>query len=233
MIKIRLANTAQELTQIARLRYDVYVEVLGATMRHADHQRREVRDSWDATAHNFAAWCDGELVGCVRLNCAPETDLSAYATHCQFDRLLAAMSDKPLRLSAASKLIVRRDERNKTLALRLAQACYEQMHVCRASLNFLTCQTRLIRLYQKLGFQVCGLPFFDEEAELLTPMALVVEDLEYLQRIQSPFFAICQRFPVEQPHANDLRQLLADWQTSPNQAASVLTARAATLELCA
>ncbi|MFN8002651.1 MAG: hypothetical protein U0X75_16725 [Acidobacteriota bacterium] len=55
MIEIKLINNPQDLQQVFRLRYAVYVEELGAEMEYADHERKEVREPWDETGDHLGA----------------------------------------------------------------------------------------------------------------------------------------------------------------------------------
>lgn len=78
MLDIHIATTQAELQAIYRLRYQVYVEELGATMEYADHSTQELCEPWDETGENISAWQEGRLVGCVRFNSAATTDFSEY-----------------------------------------------------------------------------------------------------------------------------------------------------------
>ncbi len=49
MLDIRLVKTPQELESVYRLRYQVYVEELGATMEYVDHLSQELCEPWNAT----------------------------------------------------------------------------------------------------------------------------------------------------------------------------------------
>jgi hypothetical protein len=124
MIDIKLINNQQDLQQVFRLRYAVYVEELGAEMEHADHKRKEVREPWDDTGDNLGAWINGEFVGCVRINFGGKSDLSEYQDF--FNPILAdECTDCPLEsISISSKLVVHQRHRGERLAVRLLQASY-------------------------------------------------------------------------------------------------------------
>jgi predicted GNAT family N-acyltransferase len=202
MLSIRLAKTEEELQAVYRLRYQVYVEELGATMEYADHQQKALSDEWDKTADIIGAWQNDELVGCVRLNYSHNTDLSEYESF--YSKLVNGNSNS---ISISSKWVVAQAFRRTILSARLSQGCYAQMHVRSAYLNYLTCQTNLVGLYSRMGFRICGASFFHPEAGCLTPMVLVVQDYEYLQQIKSPFANICARYPINQAEASRLRNL--------------------------
>ncbi len=212
MTTIRLADKSPELTQIARLRYAVYVEELGAKMEFADHERKEVREPWDETGDNLGAWINGELVGCLRINYGGQSDLSEYRDF--FNPIIAnQFANCPLEsISVSSKFAVHRRHRGVTLAVRLAQASYVQFQEKKSRLNYLTCRPNLVEMYRKLGFQTCAPAFFHHEAGWITPMVLVVQDYETLRQIKSPFADICARYPINQEQARELRGAYAcEW----------------------
>jgi predicted GNAT family N-acyltransferase len=209
MIRIGLVETEEERQQVFRLRYEVYVEELGATMAHADHGAKALRDEWDATADIIGAWHDGELVGSVRLNCGDDSDLAEYEPF--FHPLVreSLQQTDPLRVSVGSKLAVAKNLRGTSLCARLVKAVYERMHVRNSRLSYLTCRANLVEVYRRFGWRHCGPDFFHPEAGRLMPMVLLVQDYEYLRQIKSPFAAVCARYPINQPQARRLRAICA------------------------
>ncbi len=215
MIQIKLIDNQQDLQQVFRLRYAVYVEELGAEMEHADHQRKEVCEPWDETGDNLGAWINGELVGCVRINRGGKSDLSEYQ-----DFFTPIIADKASgcsleSISISSKFVVQQRHRGAIFAVRLAQANYVQMLENNSQLNYLTCRSNLVEMYRKLGFQPCAPAFHHHEAGWITPMVLVVEDYEYLRQIKSPFADICARYPINQVQARKLRIRLGAQTSRP------------------
>lgn len=209
MIEIKLIDNQQDLQQVFQLRYAVYVEELGAQMEHADHQRQEVREPWDDTGHNLGAWINGELVGCLRINFGGESDLAEYQP--LFNPIFA---DEYIRcplesISVSSKFTVHQRHRGAILAVRLLQASYIQLQERKARLNYMTCRPNLAAMYRKLGFQACAPAFHHHEAGWVLPMALIVQDYEYLRQINSPFADICARYPINQEQASALRAICA------------------------
>ena len=202
MIRIGLVKTEAELQQVFRLRYDVYVEEMGATMEHADHQAKALYDEWDATADIIGAWHDDKLVGCVRINYSDTTDLAEYEP---FMHPLA----KRAKVCVASKLVVAKAFRRAIVSTRLCQAVYAQMHVRGAQLCYLTCRANLVEMYSRLGFRICNPGVFHPEAGWILPMVLLVQDYEYLQQIKSPFAPICAQYPVNEKQVRLLRTICA------------------------
>lgn len=206
MLSIRLANTQEELQAIYRLRYQVYVEELGADMKYAHHHLKELCEPWDATGNNIGAWLDGQLVGCVRFNSAATTDFSEYDHLFRVPMLRHFIACSPADFSFSSKLAVPRNYRSVSLAKLLIQAVYDLMRVKGAALNFVICQTKRINAYRRFGWQVCGAPFFHPEGGLEVPMVIVTQDWAYLRSIQSPFLALCEQYPNDQKRATRFSQ---------------------------
>ena len=208
MIEIKLVDNPQDLQQVFRLRYTVYVEELGARMEFADHERKEVREPWDETGDHLGAWINGELAGCLRINYGGKSDLSEYQEF--FDPILADKGTEGSleEISVGSKFAVHPRHRGATLAVRLMQAFYIQLQEKNSRLNYLTCRPNLAGMYRKLGFEPCAPSFFHHEAGWLMPMVLVVQDYETLRQIKSPFADICARYPINQAHARTLRARL-------------------------
>ena len=201
MLDIRVATTPEELHAIYRLRYQVYVEEIGAEMEYADHQAKELCEPWDATGENIGAWLEGQLVGCVRFNSATTTDFAAYEQLFHVPALQRFMACSPVDFSLSTKLAVVKNHRGLKLTTLLCQACYAVIRAKEAALNFLICQTKMVPFYQKFGFQVSGASFFHPEGGSEIPMVIVVQDQAHLRRIQSPLLPLCEQYPNHQERA--------------------------------
>jgi hypothetical protein len=70
---IRLAETGEELLQIGRLRYALFVERDGKPYRHADPARRVFLEPIDDCSLNFFATIGNDCVAAVRLTRALDT----------------------------------------------------------------------------------------------------------------------------------------------------------------
>lgn len=202
MIRIGLIQSEVDLQQVFRLRYDVYVEELGATMEHANHQAKALSDEWDMTADIIGAWHNDELVGCVRLNYRDSADLTEY------EQFFSPLSNR-VKVCVASKLVVAKAFRGAVVSTRLCQGCYAQMHFRGAQLCYLTCRANLVAMYERLGFRGCGAGVLHPEAGWVWPMVLLVQDYEYLDQIKSPLAPICAQYPINQLQATQLRALCA------------------------
>ena len=123
MLDIHIATTQSELESVYRLRYQVYVEELGATMEHANHQQKALSDEWDKTADIIGAWQNDELVGCVRLNYSHNTDLSEYEVHYHPLVKETVLRKNTSSISISSKWVVAQAFRRSILSARILQGC--------------------------------------------------------------------------------------------------------------
>src|SRR6266581_4779607 len=111
-MEIKLVQSPEELQQVYRLRYKVYVEEMGLNPAEADHRRRIITDSLDATGRILAAFSEGEVVGTIRLNLARDTDMGEWREIFQMDRFGPFF---PERVSMTTRLVVASQFRNSTL----------------------------------------------------------------------------------------------------------------------
>lgn len=206
MLDIHIATTQAELQAIYRLRYQVYVEELGATMEYANHSTQELCEPWDETGENIGVWQEGRLVGCVRFNSAATTDFSEYEELFHLRELRRHLNCSPIELSVAAKLVVIKTHRGLKIARILLQALYEVSRTRNAALSLQFCQTHLVHRYQNYGWIICGDSFLHLEGGFMKPMALIVQDREHLQRLQSPFLPLCKQYANDQTRATQCRE---------------------------
>lgn len=209
MLDIRVATTPEELHAIYRLRYQVYVEEIGAEMEYADHQAKKLCEPWDASGENIGAWLEGQLVGCVRFNSAATTDFSDYEHLFHLPALKRFIACSPEDFSYASKLAVIGCQGGKGIGKQLLRALYDLMRIQGITLNFMICQLKMINVYRRFGWQLCGVSFIHPEGGSEVPMVLVLQDQAHLQRVQSPFLPLCEQYPNDQERATQLSQFYA------------------------
>jgi predicted GNAT family N-acyltransferase len=190
---VRMATTDAEKDAIYRLRYDVYVEEMGGGDRHteADRGARLLRDEWDEHAHHFFAMQDGEMAACARVNLRKDgsvecEDLLEMARFAPF---------YPNAVSTTSRFAVHPRLRGSHLMRLLACAVYRFHREQGIRLLFIDCHTRLLPLYSRLGFRIYKPGFKHPKYVYVIPMVLVLDDLEYLEQVASPFVPIARRFP--------------------------------------
>jgi predicted GNAT family N-acyltransferase len=188
---IRPVRGPEELEQLFRFRYTVYVEEMNRMQKHADHARKRIRDPLDEFAANLVAWDEaGSIVGAVRVNSAREGDLGAYE---QFYDMRSAGDAHPWSTSITTRLMIAPKYRHSQLAVRLTTAAYETGLTRGDKFNFIDCNEHLIPFFTGLGF-IQHIPRRrHEEYGLVACMRLSLLDRDHLQAIRSPFLATLDR----------------------------------------
>ncbi|MER3423813.1 MAG: hypothetical protein C4293_11865, partial [Nitrospiraceae bacterium] len=191
--KVAMAVTEEEKAAIYRLRYQVYIEEMDGGRRHdeADFYNRQLCDQWDDRAYHFYVHHDSLVVACARvmlrrdgpMECEEKFDLEQFAP---------AFPD---RVCMTSRLALHPRIRGSHVLKYLTCAIYQFWCEQDIQFSFLDCHTRLLPLYSRLGFRTYRPGFNHEKYTYVIPMVLVVDDVEYLEQVKSPFAAIGRRFP--------------------------------------
>ncbi|MGH7229960.1 MAG: cyclic nucleotide-binding domain-containing protein [Nitrospiraceae bacterium] len=201
-LKIKMATTETEKEEIYRLRYQVYIEEMEGQRRHveADVAARQLRDEWDGRAHHFYIREDGIVVACARvvlrrdgpLECEEEFDLEQFSP---------AFPDH---VCMTSRLALHPRIRGTHFLKQITCAIYQFWCEQGIQFSFIDCHTRLLPLYSRLGFRTYRTGFNHSKYTYVIPMVLVVNDLEHLEQVRSPFAPFGRRFS----HSTEGRQLL-------------------------
>ncbi len=186
---IHVANTEVELAEIYKFRYDIYVESLNRDQKFADHLLRMIKEPLDKTAINVGAWVGNKLVGVVRLNLRKDGSFMYYDKLYSID-LFNDLIDNS---SIVTKLMVSKNYRKTPLSLMLSLKCYEIGHENNIEVNFIDCNPHLLKYFLMLGYRYYSANITHPEFGSVTPLVLINQDAEYLKKINSPFYSICNR----------------------------------------
>jgi N-acyl-L-homoserine lactone synthetase len=186
------ATTEHEREAIYRLRYQVYIEEMNGAHRHqeADPHNQQLRDAWDDRAQHFYAMQHGTVVACARLIMRRDGPLECEE-HFNLERFAPSY---PERIGMTSRLALHPQHRGSHLLKQLTCAMYQFVREEELQFNFIDCHTRLLPLYSRLGFRAYRPGFNHAQYTYVVPMVLVVDDLEYLERVKSPFVAIAKGY---------------------------------------
>lgn len=195
MIDIRLATTHEELEQIYRFRYHIYIQEMGRTQHYADHDRQMTVEPLDATGKVFGAWSEGKVIGTVRINLARDTNLGYYE---QIYSLQRAGAFHPKHTSITTKLMVAKNQRRGRLAVLLAVAGYNTLRENGVEFDFIDCNSHLVPLFFKWGYRLYKENIEHPEYGNVTPLVLALGDIPHLKQVRSPFSTSCLQFPIDQ-----------------------------------
>jgi hypothetical protein len=194
--EVRLARSKEELLQLFRFRYAIYVEEMGRKPRHADHSSQTIEEPLDSTGYNMIALEDGQIVGALRANIGTETDFGEYGELYEMGRAGAWF---PEHVSMTSKFMVATQHRGGTVAVRLALACFEFGCLQDIFFDFMDTNRHLEATYQRLGYHAykgrCVHPDYGD----VLPMVLSLTDEQHLMSVHSPYLRVRRRFPWAKP----------------------------------
>ena len=180
MPTIKRALSEQELEDIYRFRYRVYVEEMNRKQEYADHKRRTVVEPLDTSAQLYGIWTDKEIVGTVRFNIAAATDTGYYADLYSLDVVAPYYS---AHTSLTTKLMVAKTHRNLKLAVSLACTLYRDGKVAGMEFDFIDCNDHLVPFFKYMGYRMYKGKVDHPEYGSVNPMVLVGSDQEYLERV--------------------------------------------------
>jgi hypothetical protein len=192
-IRIVPALTAEERLAVFRFRYECLVEELGWELPGAAPELG-VREPADEGARLFAAFEGDTLVGTNAANCWAEAELPAEVVERLCLRPIEAAFGREA-VIVTRKQLVARAHRRTGLALMLYH--YAAKATYRPEVQFIIgdCGPELERHYTQLGYRRHGPPFdYGTGAGLSTPLCLVINDLEHLERVGSPLLALASEF---------------------------------------
>ena len=192
-LTIHLATTDEERNAIYRLRYDVYIDEMNGAGRHdeADPRRRQFHDQWDERAYHFYAAERGRMVACARILLRRDGPMECEQ-HFDLEQFPPAFPDS---VSMTSRLALHSEHRGSHVLKKLTCALYQFLCEEGQKFNFIDCHTRLLPLYSRLGFRAYRPGFNHQKYTYVVPMVLVVDDLDHLEQVRSPFIPIARRYP--------------------------------------
>ncbi len=206
---VRFAKTEQEYEASYQLRYKVYVESMGRLKDKSDHQRKELKDKYDKTAHVAIAIKEGKPVGTLRLFWGEDTPFdqnlkTAYHLQPFLERLQAN------KICIIERLMVEEQSRRSNITLRLYKEVMHFVLEKKAEIVLLDCEPHHLNSYLKLGFRPYAKTYSYPGIGLVVPMALIVGDYIHLQRVGSPFAMLTTEEDLDYcQHVDELNTLIS------------------------
>lgn len=189
------ARGAQELDEVYRFRYTRYF----AAKEHlpgTDHAARKVVLPHDARSTHYLARTDDGKLAAVG-TATPATDISLYPEWRKLLELprLAALAP---RLVVISRVIIGEEHRGSAVfgrfCLHMARECVAEGFHYAAHY----CAPALVPLYERLGYRLYGKGGnLSDGGPFRLPMLLLVDDVEHMRRLRSPFRELEQDLEAE------------------------------------
>jgi predicted GNAT family N-acyltransferase len=194
-IRIIQAQTAEELRTAARLRYHVFVEEMGQSYPEATLETG-IADFRDTQSAVFLAYDGEEAVGTMTIDWWGQVESSAEEIE-HLDLWSFARAFSPRSLAVIRKAAVSRAWRSSAVFMRLIAAIVDFAY-SRPEIRFvfLQCASKLLPLYERLGFRLYAPAFYYEHTgRFHLPMCYVVGDHDHLSRICSPLLRLVKDHP--------------------------------------
>jgi predicted GNAT family N-acyltransferase len=192
MAQVLVATTPEERHAIYRFRYDVYVEEMGKNPRYANHTDRVLKDDLDETATLLYLKIDDRIVATVRRNALPISSLSVTLRKAlAIDRFTAEFSEAQLCFD--SRFMIAPEWRNSFAAGLIVAEVYRLGREQGVQFDFSHASPWLVPFYENLGFRRYTSNFLDEDAGLQIPMVMLLEDVDHLRSVHSPFYRLARR----------------------------------------
>ena len=191
--EINIAETDAEKQEIYRLRYQLYIEEMSGGSRHteADTLARELRDESDRDAVQFYGRQDGRLMICARTNIR-----GVHPLECEEQLEMRNFGSAfPHQVTLSSRLALHPKLQGSFVLKRLLCRMYQFWREHEIRFDFIDCHPRLLPLYSRLGWRLYKPGFKHPKYTYVIPMVLVVDDLEHLEQVRSPFTSIAGHFP--------------------------------------
>jgi predicted GNAT family N-acyltransferase len=187
-VTLGIATTPKEKLDIYRFRYQIYAEEMSKSFPNMDHINKLLYDELDDWGILLYAKSGSEMIGTLRINIGLLSDFSSFWIQALSLRRFAQFNNSNQKFAYTSKFMVSQPYRNSTVSYLLSSKSYELCCKEQVPFNFGVCTFHLLRLYEQFGFRRFGRNFVDDGYGLLAPYVLLVDDIEHLRAVRSPFF---------------------------------------------
>jgi hypothetical protein len=183
---VTVVTARADMSEIARLRYELYVARDRKPYKAADHAQRSFVDAIDATSLNFQAVDHSILLASVRLTSGRDALRDPQTAH-----VVEAFGMAPLdAISVTSRFVVRPTLASRRFIVPLFQETFRCGLILGFEHNLLATRLELRGIFERFGFRMTGRRFDDPVAGLLHIFHLDVHDRSHLAKVDSPFLEI-------------------------------------------
>jgi predicted GNAT family N-acyltransferase len=148
MFEIRLATKPDELEELYRFRYAIYVEEMNRVQHDADHERKIITDALDKNAFNLIASKTNGLVGTVRMNFLNK---GSFAYYYDFYRIGEQAGVTPDNVCIVTRLMISNSMRKTKLAFKICMEVYEFCLWRGIRYSFIDCNDHLVEFFESFA----------------------------------------------------------------------------------
>ncbi|SDD46834.1 GNAT family N-acyltransferase [Sporomusa acidovorans] len=203
---VGLAKTAAEKQEIYAFRYQVYVEEMSRKLKSTEKQGGLLYDEMDDWSYLVYVKAGSQIVGAGRVSIGEIEEFPPDLIHLlsldRFQKFYEGKKDRKFALS--TKVAVAPNYRNSQVLYLLIAKGYELYCEHRVQFSFGGCNMYLLRLYEEVGVRRFGRSFADPGYGLITPIVWLVDDIEYMKKLHSPFYRLARK-------RQGLNKQVVDW----------------------
>ena len=192
---VSIATTAEEKKAIYAFRYRVYVEEMSRQLKPIGNDQELLYDEMDEWSFQVYVKAGSEIVGAGRVNIGSigdfPSDLVKGLSLDRFQKFYEGKKDQKFALS--TKVMVAPEYRNSQVLYFIIAKGYELYCEHRVQFSFGGCNIYLLRLYEGIGLRRFGRNFIDPGYGLITPIVWLVDDIEHMRTLHSPFYRLARK----------------------------------------
>ncbi len=192
--QVEIISSQDDLGELTRLRYEIFVHGMGKEVRDADHGHRVVTDALDSISSNFVVRKDGRILGALRVTDA--NDLAAlskeFAEHEEVFALQPFMDNSQGRICFTSRLMISPELRGSTSLWRLLSEAFRKAMNDGTYFDFCMAPPGMAQLYAQLGYRRYKSNILYQSLGYDIPMVQVTRDVRHLEVCGSPFLKVAQ-----------------------------------------
>lgn len=149
-LSVRILHTPEDLEQIFRLRYDIYVREMRRRQVHADHTWGRVTDPLDDAGVVWGAFYNGAAVGTLRVNSDWDGALAEYA-NLYFPQGWSV--DGLLRTTVTTRCMVAPEWRDGQSLVTMAREALRHSVQQGFEVDYIDCNPERVPLFKTLGYR--------------------------------------------------------------------------------
>ncbi|GAX62300.1 ABC-type thiamine transport system, periplasmic component [Candidatus Scalindua japonica] len=171
-----------EVYQLYKLRYSVYIKDLKYEQPHADHKLKILKDPLDNTGHLYGVFKNNEAIGTLLTNYTKHSDLGYYP---ELYKMHEFANSSYFDSSISTKFIVRKDFRSSNIAFKLACATLTQQSEDNIMYSFIDCIPENVPFFVRLGFKVSQKNMSHPEFGHGVALVIELQNIEELEKQNS------------------------------------------------
>lgn len=184
---LMFVRTSDQLREVARFRYSVYIDEMGRPQRDADHDQCTIIDRLDQDSFVIGAWVGDRVVGTCRVNFCGRSDIGPYEEW--YQAASVAGEHWPASTAILTRLMVAPEYRGSMLSAKLATEAFILGRSRGIECALMDCNEHLLDFFAKIGWIVVG-SFQHPDYGAVFTHRFDLRDLAHLERIRSPFVRV-------------------------------------------